>query len=108
MYENITLREYIESRLSSIEKALQLQAAEYMRRLDELNHAHQKAMEDKAEFLKKEVFEQGQKEVSMWRQAVQSALDKAEGAATVKAAMYAIGASLAVGVLILIIERFWR
>lgn len=38
-------------------KALEVQAKEYERRLVDLNHAHEKAQQDKAEFVNKETYE---------------------------------------------------
>ncbi len=39
----VTLREFIEQRLDKMDNALKLQALEYERRLDVLNHAHAEA-----------------------------------------------------------------
>lgn len=42
---------------------LELQAKEYERRLTDLNHAHDKAMEDRSLFVNKEVYEAAHKEL---------------------------------------------
>jgi len=46
MYRDINLREYIEKILEMMEKARDLQAKELARRLEELNHAHARMVEE--------------------------------------------------------------
>lgn len=50
----------LETRLEERERALELQAAEYTRRLDDLNHAHQQREERDRDYIMREVFEASQ------------------------------------------------
>ena len=104
MSETVTLREYFEARLSAMEKALQLQAVEYGRRLDELNHAHEKSKEDRLELVTRNELSEAKNENTTWRNATQSALDKAAGAATARAGMLAVLTAL----IAIILNHFWR
>jgi len=65
---HVPIREFIEmvvrgetgmilTRLTEMDKAHAIQAGELARRLDELNHAHDKAVEDRQDFVKREVWE---------------------------------------------------
>lgn len=58
--DTISLREYVEKVLAAHDRAhdaqheaLMLQAREYERRLDELNHAHRRANEDRLQYVTK-------------------------------------------------------
>ena len=51
-------KELYESEKAATKEALRLQAAEYERRLDTLNHAHQAALEAQAKTVPREMFEQ--------------------------------------------------
>ena len=66
--EKVELREYLEMRLGNVgervgdrlnamDKALELQAVELSRRLDILNHAHERAVEARRETVPRETFE---------------------------------------------------
>lgn len=59
--------------------ARDLQAAEYHRRLDELNHAHAKAEQKNADYLPRELFEQTIRELSGWRHEVDKELAETRG-----------------------------
>ncbi len=83
--EAVTLREYFEAALNherelretndiANAKALSLQAGEYGRRLDDLNHAHEHAVEQQATFMPRELFEAYVKESSRAREVLASAL----------------------------------
>ena len=63
-------RELREQSAVALEKALALQAREYDRRLAELNHAHARALEDKAMFLQKALYEQTQRDFQTWREEI--------------------------------------
>lgn len=76
-----TMREYLELRvdaeakllrekLALIDKALELQAREYDRRLTELNHAKQTAVEERHRVLPREIFDQFQKDSYLYRDSV--------------------------------------
>ena len=100
----VTLREFIEQRMDSMDAALSLRTGEVERRLSELNHVHQRAVEDRSQFLPREVFEQYLREVQSWRDSVNADLNQARGRATMLAAVI----SLAVGVVVFILNRVWR
>lgn len=88
--ENVPLREFAETlirleidkiniRLSAIDRATELQTTELARRLSDLNHAHQKAVEDRAQFLTREIFDETQQETRRWRDLVAETLAEAKG-----------------------------
>jgi hypothetical protein len=62
-----------EQAVAYIDKALQLQAAEYERRLDDLNHAHAQAVEAQAKTVPREMFDQYVKETAAREQALMTA-----------------------------------
>ena len=62
-----SMRELLRTEAELHSKALELQAAEYKRRLDELNHAHQQAQENWARSLPRETFASFQSEWDKWR-----------------------------------------
>lgn len=72
----------LEGRERALEaKALAIQATEYARRLDELNHAHARALEVQQTYLPRELFtahvvrnEAYQNELAKWRDGVNAAL----------------------------------
>lgn len=55
------LKELIETRLEGMDKALALQAREYERRLETLNHAHRQAEEALARTVQQDVFDETMK-----------------------------------------------
>jgi hypothetical protein len=61
-------RELREQNAKALEQALKLQAHEYDRRLDQLNGEHQRALEDKAQYLQRIVFDQSQKDFAAWKE----------------------------------------
>jgi len=100
----VSLREYLEQRMDAMDKEHKLQAEELARRLDELNHAHAKQVQDRGEFLTRAVFDQSQKEERSWREQVNNTLAEAKGRATMLAAIM----STAVGIIVLIISKVWK
>ncbi len=52
-----TLKELNDQRFSAVEKAIVLAASELARRLDVLNHAHERAREKEREFIRREAFD---------------------------------------------------
>jgi hypothetical protein len=106
--EMVPLREYIESRLKSIDKATKLQTTELKRRLEDLNQAHLKSLEDRRDFLGKDTFESALREVRSWREEVTKTLAEGKGKASTLAAIYAVVASLVVGLAVLAVSRMWK
>lgn len=72
----------LEERDRNRDRALALQAAEYERRLQDLNHAHARATEKNAEYLPREIFEASVKENLEWRRGVDNKLSSASGSRT--------------------------
>jgi hypothetical protein len=80
-----TLREYLltliaherevrQTRSDGLAKAVEIQAIETLRRLDELNHAHATAMENWRTSLPRELFEQWRDEHAKWKETVNTAM----------------------------------
>ncbi len=55
--DSISLREYVDLRFADFDKALVLQRTENDRRLDELNHAHTKAVEVQHTYVTQEKYD---------------------------------------------------
>lgn len=53
----------LETLIAEMRRALDLQAREYERRLDDLNHAHQSAMEVQARYVTRELYEERHREL---------------------------------------------
>lgn len=64
-------REILSTRENLLKEALLKQASEYERRLSELNHAHQTAMENWARSMPRELFEQWEREYQKWKEGIQ-------------------------------------
>jgi hypothetical protein len=60
----------LQERLRGAELALQNQADEYERRLQELNHAHQQQMERNAEYVSREAWDAQNRAIDIWRREV--------------------------------------
>jgi exonuclease VII large subunit len=67
-------RELSDTRAEALQTALNLQAEEYRRRLDELNHAHETAMENWRTSLPREMFDSYSNEWQKWRDTVNAQL----------------------------------
>ena len=76
----VALRELLDARESAFAKALELQAAEYARRMNELNHAHQQAQENWARSLPRETFANHLGEWDKWRTEVNNSISSFRGA----------------------------
>jgi hypothetical protein len=59
---------------TSLADALSIQAVETLRRLDELNHSHDTAMENWRHSLPRELFEQWRDDHSKWKETVNTAM----------------------------------
>ena len=64
------LREIVETRLDADDKALVLQNTEYLRRLLDLNHSHEKQVQDRSEFVKQQVYMTDRENLEKWRDLV--------------------------------------
>lgn len=60
-------RRWLERELKDLAKALELQAKEYERRLDDLNHSHSEAQRVLATYLPRELYERAHGEVVEWQ-----------------------------------------
>jgi hypothetical protein len=60
----------LEEQLKAMREAKELQAKEYERRLTDLNHAHERQVEDQATFVSADKFEGFQGEINQWRNTV--------------------------------------
>jgi len=115
-YRNLELqiRHERELRTMAEEKnalALKLQAEEYTRRLEVLNHAHKAAVEDKAQFLQKALYEASEKELQRWKLEVNTKLATQAGATAAGQRIWGgiiLGISLAIAVISFIVNIFWK
>lgn len=69
----------LEERLRSLRMEIDKQAREYERRLSELNHAHERAVEDKSNYVSLDSFVGWQGEINAWRGEVSTKLTLLEG-----------------------------
>lgn len=72
----------LEERISRMEKAVELQANEYERRLAELNHANAKQLQDQATFVRRDIYDVHIAETVRWRENVLSQLSERKGGIT--------------------------
>lgn len=76
MADEVSLREHFEALQTERDKALALQHAEYERRLQDLNHAHERAQETAHTYLTIDKYEAVQKAEAT---ALELALDRQDG-----------------------------
>ena len=76
----VALRELLDARENAFAKALELQATEYARRMNELNHAHQQAQENWARSLPRETFSAFVDQWDKWRVDVNDNISAFRGA----------------------------
>ncbi len=57
----------LETQIANLQASIQHQAVEYARRLDELNHAHERAAQDKSKFITGDLFYAKYDEQQKWR-----------------------------------------
>jgi hypothetical protein len=69
----------LEEHLRGMETALQLQHEEYQRRLDELNHAHEKQVQDQATYVERRLYDAGMTEWGKWREQTNAAVATWDG-----------------------------
>lgn len=96
-------REVMKAELSARDKAMEIQTKELSRRLDELNHAHQRAQQDKAEFLNKSTYEAFLKGFETWSREINAFVANSQG----RTAAY-VSIVVVIGILINIALRFWK
>jgi hypothetical protein len=77
----------LEQQLRDRDIQLALQAKEYERRLDELNHAHDKQVEDQRTYVSEEKFSGYTSKMDAWRNDVSLALAQLQGQAGGKGAV---------------------
>ena len=84
----------LEERIRGMEQARALQATEYERRLDDLNHAHEQARQTLATYLPRDVFEKVEQGWTAWKSKVdiEMALDRGRKASYT--AMLAAGVAI--------------
>jgi hypothetical protein len=104
--EVIHYREYIDQRITMLaeahtrehellDRALAIQAREYERRLDELNHSHAEARRVLATYITRDLYESSQKDLTVWK----SNIDKAIANMAGRNAAYGIALGAAVTVI---------
>lgn len=86
--------------------ALSLQALEYERRLDELNHAHAQSVLDKAQFLQRDTYEKSERELIEWRRGVDAVLTVLKDRRDSRVSAFSAGIAV-ISVLVLIVSKFW-
>ena len=101
----ITRIAVLEERILGRDAALKLQAVEYERRLEDLNHAHQQAVEQRAQFLPREVYDIAVSEWRVWRTEVDIVLAVVRGRRDAYVGLLALVTAAASAVLWLI-DRF--
>jgi hypothetical protein len=65
--------------MSGVTEAIKLQAFEYGRRLDELNHSHAQQQANQATYVSRELFENFVKDLSTWREQTNVTLSARDG-----------------------------
>jgi hypothetical protein len=72
----------LEERLRGMRDAIEKQAREYERRLTELNHAHEKQVQDQSTYVSSDRYEGWQGEINAWKLDVSKQLTIMEGRST--------------------------
>jgi hypothetical protein len=93
----------LETKLANADGARILQAKEYERRLGDLNHAHQQAMERNATFVSRELYDSGMREVMGFQMRLNDRIDSLSTKVNI-----GVGIALAVQVLLFIIVEVWK
>jgi len=84
------LQDLFDHRLAATEKALVLQAAEYERRLDDLNHERARELQERGRTLPREIFEGFHREYDEFRRKAETELAAAHSRATTWTAAVAL------------------
>jgi hypothetical protein len=93
----------LEAKFEAHDKAASIQTAELSRRLDELNHAHQRAQQDKAEFLGKSTYEAFLKGFEVWSKEVNGYISNQQGRTAAYVAIVGL-----VFIVVQVLLRFWK
>ncbi len=100
----------LEERLKGMDKALALQSIENHRRLDELNHAHEKQVKDQATYVSEDKFNGFLAEYGQWRNSVMKTLAEtagtSQGSITSRALFFSVIAILVP--IITLITLLWK
>jgi hypothetical protein len=91
------------SELESRDKAHTVQAMELSRRLDELNHAHQRSNEDKAEFLPRMTYDTFLKGYEVWSREVNAYMANQQGRTAAYVSIVGV-----VFIVVQILLKFWK
>lgn len=86
------------------EEALKLQATEYERRLEDLNNAHQLAIEVQKAQVRAETFSRFEQEYRDWREKTDRRLNLQEGRSGISSALLMLVAGLGGGIVVFIVE----
>jgi hypothetical protein len=93
----------LETKLHAADEARTLQAKEYERRLQDLNHAHQKAVEERATVVSRELYDSGIREVHVSINQNRELIDIVSAKVNI-----GIGILLAIQVVAFFMEKFWK
>jgi hypothetical protein len=96
-------RAVMKAELEARDRAMEIQTKELSRRLDELNHAHQRAQQDKAEFLNKTTYDAFLKGYETWNREVNAYMSNQQGRTAAYVSIVGI-----VFVVVQILLRFWK
>lgn len=96
------IEDVFKAELNSRDKAMEIQTKELSRRLDELNHAHQRAQQDKQEFLAKNTYEAFLKGFEVWSREVNAFMSNQQG----RTAAYVVMVGIAFA-LLQVALKFW-
>ncbi len=66
-FEHLLKIAVLQTEVVNLKESIKLQAIEYERRLTDLNHAHQRSVEDKAQFVSSEMFFSKLGEYEKWK-----------------------------------------
>lgn len=94
----------LKTKIKGLKTATKLQAREYRRRLDELNHAHAQATEDRNKFVTGELFYAKVDEAQKWRGEMDRWRSRVIGVAT----GIGIGAGVGGGLIVALIMRLMK
>jgi hypothetical protein len=97
----------LEERVKNRDDALALQAREYERRLNDLNHAHERAQADKLQFLPQSVHDQFYSEYQEWRRGVDKVLTALSARRDANLALFSAVISV-LGLIFVAFDSVWR